>query len=242
MVQSSPSGLTLQVDGANCVTPCNVDRANGATFKVTAPTQIANGAGARDSTSVRGPTAEPPTIPSPSVRTMPSATASYNTFYQLSASSNPGNGSAFKFSPSSSDMFYKQGTQVTVTAVPNPGFKFGHWSGDSDGQLSQSGAVTLFGAGERRGADGYGALYRSRRHFERRGPDAQRRRGARIDHFDLRPEPGVRGPGWPGESVSANHRRHHRHDQRFHTSAALRFPDSRSTRSFLPVSRMATIR
>jgi uncharacterized protein (TIGR03437 family) len=70
------------------------------------------------------------------------ATASYTTFYQLSATSNPGNGSAFKFSPSSSDMFYSQGTQVSVTASANPGFKFGHWTGDLTGSYP-SGVVTM---------------------------------------------------------------------------------------------------
>jgi uncharacterized protein (TIGR03437 family) len=39
-------------------------------------------------------------------------------------------------------MFYSQGTQVTVTAVPNPGFKFGHWTGDLTGSYP-SGVVSL---------------------------------------------------------------------------------------------------
>jgi uncharacterized protein (TIGR03437 family) len=39
-------------------------------------------------------------------------------------------------------MFFKQGTQVSVIAMPNPGFKFGHWSGDLTGSYS-SGTVTL---------------------------------------------------------------------------------------------------
>jgi uncharacterized protein (TIGR03437 family) len=69
-------------------------------------------------------------------------TASYNTFYQLTATSNPGNGSAFKFSPSSTDMFYAQGTPVTVTAEPNKGFNFGHWTGALSGSYP-SGTVTL---------------------------------------------------------------------------------------------------
>ncbi len=47
VIQSSPTGLTLQVDGANCVTPCNVDRESGATFKVSAPTQFPTGTGSR---------------------------------------------------------------------------------------------------------------------------------------------------------------------------------------------------
>ncbi len=141
VVQSSPSGLTLQVDGSSCVTPCNVDRQNGATFTVAAPTQIAMGQGARldfGSWSDGGASNHVITVS----QNYAVATASYTTFYQLSASSAPGNGSAFKFSPSSSDMFYSQGTQVTVTAVPNPGFKFGHWTGDLTGSYS-SGSVSL---------------------------------------------------------------------------------------------------
>lgn len=141
VVQSSPSGLTLQVDGATCVTPCNVDRPSGATFQVSAPTQIAMGQDARldfSSWSDGGASNHVITV----TQDYAVATASYRTFYQLSATSNPGNGSAFKFSPSSSDMFYSQGTQVSVTAVPNPGFKFGHWTGDLTGSYA-SGVVTM---------------------------------------------------------------------------------------------------
>ena len=39
-------------------------------------------------------------------------------------------------------MFYSQGTQVSVTAVPNPGFKFGHWTGGLTGSYP-SGVVTM---------------------------------------------------------------------------------------------------
>jgi uncharacterized protein (TIGR03437 family) len=141
VVQSSPSGLTLQVDGSNCVTPCNVDRATGATFQVTAPTQFKMGQGARldfGTWSDGGASNHAITVS----QNYATVTASYSTLYQLNATSNPGNGSAFKMSPSSSDMFYTQGTQVNVTAMPNPGFKFGHWTGDLAGSYS-SGSVTL---------------------------------------------------------------------------------------------------
>jgi uncharacterized protein (TIGR03437 family) len=141
VVQSTPSGLTLQVDGASCVTPCNVDRAPGATFTVSAPTQIAMGQGTQlnfGSWSDGGASSHVITVS----QNFAVATASYATLYQLSATSAPGNGSAFTFSPSSSNMFYAQGTQVAVTATPNPGFKFGHWTGELSGSYS-SGIVTM---------------------------------------------------------------------------------------------------
>ena len=141
VVHSSPSGLTVQVDGSNCVTPCNVDRPMGATFTVSAPTQLPMGQGARldfGSWSDGGASSHTITV----TQDYTVATASYSTSYLLSAASNPGNGSSFKFSPSSSDMFYKQGTQVNVTAVSNPGFKFGHWSGDLSGSIP-SGVVSM---------------------------------------------------------------------------------------------------
>jgi len=140
-IQSSPSGITLQVDGVNCVTPCNVDRPSGATFQVSAPTQLPMGQGARldfSSWSDGGASSHVITVS----QNYAVVGLSYNTLYQLSATSNPGNGSAFTFSPSSSDMFYPQGSEVIVTATPNPGFKFGHWTGQLTGSLP-SGVVTL---------------------------------------------------------------------------------------------------
>lgn len=141
VLQSSPSGLSLQVDGASCVTPCNVDRASGATFQVTAPTQISTGKGSRvdfDSWSDSG--ASTHTVKVSQNET--TITAVYKSFYQLSAISNPSHGSSFKYSPISSDMFYAKGTNVTVTAEPNQGFKFGDWAGALSGS-HPSGTVTL---------------------------------------------------------------------------------------------------
>jgi uncharacterized protein (TIGR03437 family) len=143
VVQSSPSGQTVQVDGTNCVTPCNVDRQNGATVQVSAPTQVSMGQGTQlnfNSWSDGGASSHTVTV-SQNYSTL---MASYTTYYQLSASSNPGNGSAFQFSPNSSNMFYPQGTQVSVTAMPNNGFKFGHWTGALSGSYP-SGVVTLAG-------------------------------------------------------------------------------------------------
>jgi uncharacterized protein (TIGR03437 family) len=143
VVQSSPPGLNIQVDGASCSTPCNIDRDNGATVHITAPTQLPMSAGSRldfASWSDGGASDHTVTISQDFATVM----ASYNTSYQLTASSNPGNGSAFKISPTSSDMFYPQGTQVSLTAMPNTGFKFGHWTGALSGSFP-SGTITLMG-------------------------------------------------------------------------------------------------
>jgi uncharacterized protein (TIGR03437 family) len=141
VIQSNPSGLTLQVDGTSCVTPCNVDRQSGATFQVSAPTQLSMGTGSRldfGSWSDAGASSHTVKV-SQSYATL---TASYKTLFQLSATSNPGNGSAFQFTPSSSDMYYAQGTTVTVTALPNSGFKFGHWTGYLSGSYP-TGVVSM---------------------------------------------------------------------------------------------------
>jgi len=132
VVQSSPAGQTVQIDGANCQTPCNIDRSNGTSVHVTAPTQIPMGANARldfNSWSDGGAFDHTFTVN----QDYTTLTVNYTNSYQLSAASEPGNGVAFKFSPASSDMFYPQNTQVTVTAAPNPGFKFRRWAGDLTG-------------------------------------------------------------------------------------------------------------
>jgi len=132
LVQSSPSGLSVQVDGTTCTTPCTIDRPNGAQLRVTAPTTLSLGDSARmEFTSWSDNAASDHTF---TVNTDFSVvTANYRTSYRLSAASDPGNGVNFKFDPSSSDMFYPQDTQVTVSANANPGFKFRRWDGDLSG-------------------------------------------------------------------------------------------------------------
>ena len=141
VVQSSPTGLTLQVDGASCVTPCNIDRASGTQVHVTAQTQTGMGPAARlDFASWSDGGASDHTFTVNSDYSV--LTASYTNSYQLSAVSQPANGISFQFSPASSDMFYAAGTQVTVTANPNNGFKFSRWTGDLNGSYP-SGTVTM---------------------------------------------------------------------------------------------------
>jgi uncharacterized protein (TIGR03437 family) len=141
VVQSSPTGMTVQVDGASCVTPCNIDRASGTQIHVTAQTQIGMGPAARlDFASWSDGGASDHTFTVNSDYSV--LTANYTNSYQLNAISQPANGISFQFSPASSDMFYANGTQVTVTANPNNGFKFSRWTGDLNGSYP-SGTVTM---------------------------------------------------------------------------------------------------
>jgi uncharacterized protein (TIGR03437 family) len=132
LVQSSPSGISVQVDGTTCTTPCTIDRQSGTQLRVTAPTTFSLGDSARmDFTSWSDNAASDHSF---TVNTDFSVvTANYKTSYRLNAASDPGNGVNFKFDPASSDMFYPQDTQVTVSANANPGFKFRRWDGDLTG-------------------------------------------------------------------------------------------------------------
>lgn len=141
VVQSTPSGVAIQVDGTTCQTPCNIDRKNGAQIHLTAASTVPMGSGARldfGSWSDGGASDHILTVNQDTT----TITAKYKTLYQLSAGSNPANGVNFKFSPSSSDMFYSQNTQVNVTANPQPGFKFRRWDGGLSGTYP-SGTVMM---------------------------------------------------------------------------------------------------
>ncbi len=143
VIQSSPAGQTVQISGSSCQTPCTINVQSGTQVQLTAPTQIPMGAGARlDFSSWSDGGASSHTITVNQDYTV--LTVTYVSFYQLSAASTPANGASFQFSPTSSDMFFAQNTQVTVTATPNPGFKFIVWSSGLSGSYP-AGVVTMSG-------------------------------------------------------------------------------------------------
>ncbi|MBZ5610614.1 MAG: hypothetical protein LAP38_20310 [Acidobacteriia bacterium] len=141
VVQSSPSGLAVQVDGTACQTPCTIDRQGGTQLHVTAPMQVPMGAGARldfASWSDGGTSDHTFKI----TQDYTTVTANYTNSYQLSLASNPANGISLQVTPSSSDMFFSDSSQVNVTATANPGYKFRRWSGDLSGTFP-SGSVSM---------------------------------------------------------------------------------------------------
>ncbi len=134
-VTSVPSGLPFIVDGAACTTPCVLlTKPTGAQVQVVAPPSVTPDAfsrytfgswnGGSTATSFQVTIADQVQV----------FTATYNTFYKITATSQPPNFVQFLYTPSpSTDGFFPGGTQVSVTAVPQNGFTFKNWSGDLSG-------------------------------------------------------------------------------------------------------------
>jgi len=133
-VDSVPSGLPFTVDGAACTTPCILlDKPTGTQVQVVAPPSVSADAYRRyEFRSWNGgntSNAFPVTIGDHAQVFV----ATYQAFYKLTTSSQPANHVSFGLTPPSTDGFFADGTPVSVTAVPNNGFKFKRWSGDLSG-------------------------------------------------------------------------------------------------------------
>ena len=140
VVQSTPPGLTVNVDGAPCTTPCNVDRQDGAQVEVSASNSIPAGASARMDFKrwSDGASADHKVT----INGDATLTAVYTHSYLLSTGSSPAGGVAFKLAPPSADGFYSSNAQVVVTASANPGYQFRKWEGDLSGTFP-TGTVTM---------------------------------------------------------------------------------------------------
>ncbi len=129
-VDSIPSGLVLSVAGADCRTPCEVERPVGDTVELSAPAAISAGDGVRlDLLGWEG---------TGSTAVMMTAgyhkiTARYGTSYRLTASSDPADAATWRFSPPTADGFYAAGTVVNVAVDPAAGMRFRAWGLDLNG-------------------------------------------------------------------------------------------------------------
>ena len=141
-VNSTPSGMTFNIDGNPCTTPCVVNRASGAQMTVTIPSAIAATQASRynfvswadgSTATTRQVTFSQDTL---------TLSASYQTSYLLTAVTNPANSGTFTTVPPSPDGYFVAGTQIAITEVPNGGFKFVHWDGDLSGTFG-TGALTM---------------------------------------------------------------------------------------------------
>ncbi len=137
IIQTSPPGIPVQVNGVPCASPCTIDKPGGSQVKVTAPTSVSISSTSRFdfvSWSDNGASNHVYTM-SADTQTL---TASYQMMYHLAASSTPAGGATLEFFPSTPDMFFPNGQPVTVIAQINPGYKFLRWTGDLNGTYPTS--------------------------------------------------------------------------------------------------------
>jgi len=132
ILSSAVSGVTLKVDGVDCASPCDILRPIGQQVTVSAPASVAAGADSRQdfagwSNGARGDLVL--TLASDTAM----VTANYRLMNFLAASSNPRGAVAFSMQPNSPDGYYDAQARVTVSAAPQPGFRFRGWSGDLSG-------------------------------------------------------------------------------------------------------------
>ncbi len=142
-VLTNPTGIKLQIDGKECVSPCSVDRDPGTQVAIVAPSSVPVDANSRmdflgwgDGGSVSRTlkvNADSQTI-----------FANYGYSYRVALASDPDQGVDFQLSPSSSDLFFPSGSQLTVTAAARPGFRFRRWGGDLAG-VYNVGQLTVTG-------------------------------------------------------------------------------------------------
>ena len=131
-ISSNPSGVSMQVDGQGCPTPCSVGRAVGSTVHVAAPPSSSAGTGmelAFRSWADGGPTSRSITV----AKQPTNLAAAYKMRYQLQGVSDPANGALWTTNPPSSDSFFDPNTRVEVSVTTKPGFQFIDWAGDASG-------------------------------------------------------------------------------------------------------------
>ncbi|BDC50386.1 hypothetical protein F183_A27020 [Bryobacterales bacterium F-183] len=136
VITSNPPGLSLRVDGANCATPCTLDRAPGAQVRVMAPQTISITPQSRyELIGWNDGEASERMVTFDTDRQVYQAI--YRITHQLSAVSDPANGVTFTFDPPGTEGFYSSDAAVTVRAEVKNGYKFRRWEGDLAGTFQQ---------------------------------------------------------------------------------------------------------
>ncbi len=131
-IQSSPPGVDVLADGADCYTPCTLERTIGTQLFVSAPATVLTAANTQLTflTWADGAPATRTITVSSGAQTF---TANYQTNYLLSATAQPASAATFQFSPASSTGFYASGTAVTASVNAAANYSFEQWQGDASG-------------------------------------------------------------------------------------------------------------
>lgn len=141
-VQSSPTGLTVQVNGQPCLAPCTLSEPNGTAVNIAAAPAQTSGPGTQylfQSWSDLGAPAHQVTL-----NTDTTVTANYSTQYLLTAAASPAASGTFIVSPLTASGYYNAGSVVTLTEQAASDYRFSQWSGGLSG-IAPTGTVTMLG-------------------------------------------------------------------------------------------------
>jgi len=140
-VTSSVAGVSVQVDGSNCSTPCDVQRPQGTQVRVSAPASQPLGAGTRADFLGWSDGASGDRVFTLGKDAL-TLTANYHSLNLLNALANPPEGAALQMQPASGDGYYDAQTMVRVSLTALPGYRFRQWDGDLSGS-SPTGVVAM---------------------------------------------------------------------------------------------------
>ena len=139
-VNSSLSGLSVQLDGVACTTPCETERNPGTQVRVSAPASVPIGDGVRADFDGWPGTAGDLTVTVGDTAVI--LTANYHRLNRLSMASDPVKAAVWTVLPASADGFYPASANVALSLATQPGYKFRVWEGDLSGTIP-SGVVTM---------------------------------------------------------------------------------------------------
>lgn len=131
-----PQGLPLLVDGASCDTPCTIEKAAGASVKISAiPVRNLSD---RSRLAFQGwndwPAADRTiVISADSGGNGKSYTATYTSQNRLLVTATPPEGALFTLNPASTDGFYDTGALVSIAVRLAAGYRVTSWTGDLSG-------------------------------------------------------------------------------------------------------------
>ena len=139
IVDTSPSGYMVRVDGTLCLTPCALDRETATTAKIVASPIIplSGDVSRMEFTGWQdGPAAAERAITfDGDAKTV---IATYQSAHKIFISANPEKAARFTFSPASADGFYRFGTNVTMNVEAERGYRFRRWDGDLAGTFANT--------------------------------------------------------------------------------------------------------
>src|SRR5579859_497382 len=133
VIQTSPAGLHLLVDGTDCLTPCTLSRTIGS-INVSAPATLQPADGVRLQFTGwvdGGPGDRTITV----AGTSQTFTANYSSFYRLACSADPAGAVTWHLLPVSTDGYYPAQTSVAISLDLAHGYAFDSWEGDASGAM-----------------------------------------------------------------------------------------------------------